>query len=539
MNRGRTPWTVLAATTLLSCGGCADFLPQRNAPAEGELPGSFSQSLAEATANDRWWQDFESPELDALVDEALAGNLTLRQAWARLAQSGSTAVQAASALYPELSFEADAGYTRSVTTTEGTSGASFGSQVRTTVVNGLASGISNALSGNSGETGTGGASAGGSLSGGATAGGESSSQRVTAETRQFGLSLAASYELDVWGRIASTYRAARFDVDASREDLESTAMTLVAEVVQRWLGILEQQALHEVLTAQVETNRTYLELVELRFRKSLASALDVYQQRQAVSEVESQFPLVEAQEQLLRHELALLLGRAPASELAAGGYDLERLPPPPDTGLPADLLVNRPDVRAALARLEAADRRVAAARADRLPAIRLSGGIGYNAADITSIFDDWFLNLAAGLTAPLFDGFRRQAEVERTLAVVEERLANYRLTVLTAIKDVEDALVRERRQREYIDALTRQQENTRNELREATERYRKGQNDYLPVLTALGRTQALTRTLVGARTDLLVYRLNLYRALGGSWTQELSAPPAFEEQNTVAKVTHP
>jgi NodT family efflux transporter outer membrane factor (OMF) lipoprotein len=307
-------------------------------------------------------------------------------------------------------------------------------------------------------------------------------------------------------------------------------MTLAAEVANRWLAIIEQQALKALLSEQVETNKTYLELVELRFRKARVSALDVYQQRQTVAEVEKLIPLVEAEEQVLRNELAVLLGKPPGTLIGVGAYDLEEVPDFPEIGVPAELLINRPDVRSALARLTASDYRVAVARADRLPAIRLTGGIGYDADDISNLFDDWFLNLAAGITAPILDGRRREAEVERTLAVVEERLASYRLTVLTAMREVEDAVVRERKQREHVQALARQLEDAANALREAGERYKKALNDYLPVLTALERTQFLTRSLVVARRDLLTFRVNLYRALGGDWTGELERPARLSDE---------
>jgi NodT family efflux transporter outer membrane factor (OMF) lipoprotein len=400
---------------------------------------------------------------------------------------------------------------------------------------GVAQGLQNQLDPSSGSGSTGGSSgisAGGSLNQERT-----EPYRVTRETKQFGLSLAASYEVDLWGRIYTAYRAADYDYDATREDLESVAMTLAAEVADRWLRIIEQEELRRLLSEQLETNKTYLELVELRFRKGQegVSALDVYQQRQAVGEVAKQVPLVEAQEQLLRYDLAVLLGKPPASELATGEYELTTVPPLPSTGVPAELLARRPDIRAGLSRLNAADYRVASARADRLPAIRLTGGIGYSTDDIDHFFDDWFVNLASGLTMPLFDGFRREAEVERTLAVVEERLADYRLTVLTAIREVEDALIQERKQREYIEALTQQVDDASRALREATERYQKGLNDYLPVLTALERTQALTRNLISARRELLIYRVNLYRALGGSWTQELEAPVRLSDEVAMAK----
>jgi outer membrane protein TolC len=199
------------------------------------------------------------------------------------------------------------------------------------------------------------------------------------------------------------------------------------------------------------------------------------------------------------------------------------------------LLVQRPDIRAALARLHAADFLTGSARAELLPAIRLTGGIGTNTAEIRNLFDDWFVSVAAGLTGPIFEGLRRTAEVERSQAVAEQRLAEYRLTVLTAIQEVEAALIQEIRQREYLEALAEQLEAAQNALREAGERYRKGLNDYLPVLAALERTQALTRQTVIGRRQLLSYRLSLYRALGGTWTRDLQAPVPLSEQAAAVK----
>ena len=495
------------------------------------IPQAFSDAGGARQTPDRWWDTFNSPQLTSLVDEALAENLSLRQAWARLDQAGATAVQAGASLYPSLDLSANATYERR----EGTQvvkAPSFRGQIADAAASGVTTGITNAvrseLNGTTVTNATG-------VAGTSATFQQDTTTRIRTESQQYGLGVAASYEIDLWGRIWSQRQAAEHDVQATVGDLQTTAMTLASEVATRWLGILEQREKLRVLREQLETNRTYLELVELRFRKSLVSALDVFQQQQAVAAVEKQIPRVEAQEQLLRHELAVLLGKPPQWQFDVGEYDLESLPSLPPAGIPADLLANRPDVRAAYARLQAADYTVAAARADRLPAIRLTGGASYSSGQIEYLFDDWVANIAASLTAPLFDGFRRNAEVQRTLAVVEERLADYRLTVLTAIREVEDALVEERLQRDHIEALSRQLTSAQNSLDEAVERYRKGLNDYLPVLTALESTQQLTRDLVTARRDLLVLRVDLHRALGGSWMNELEAPARLSDEHAIAR----
>jgi len=460
-----------ALLALTACGlaGCQPFKPSPRMHATEVLPVSFSDSGQGDERVDRWWEAFGSAELNALMDVALADSLTLKETWARLRQAEAVAVRAGAGLFPELSLDASHSRTRSSTV---------------------------------GPTGS----------------------RVTATTKRFGLGLAATYEVDLWGRIRSGEQAAQLDTLATREALEAAAISLTAEVANRWVQILEQRATRGLLGEQLKTNRTFEELVELRFRKSFASALDVYQQRQTVARVEAQMPLVDSREQVLLHELTLLLGKNARAEIPLAAGALPKLPPLPPTGLPSELLARRPDVRVALANLQAADYRVAAARADRLPAIRLTGDAGFSSAELEDLFDNWAATLAAGLVAPILDGGRRTAEVERTRGVVQERLAVYQRTVLTAFKEVEDALVRERQQRKHLVALDRQIDVASNTLREARKRYGQGLNDYLPVLTALATVQQLERDRLGAQRDLVLFRISLYRALGGSWTNRLEPP---------------
>jgi outer membrane protein TolC len=197
----------------------------------------------------------------------------------------------------------------------------------------------------------------------------------------------------------------------------------------------------------------------------------------------------------------------------------------PALGLPADLLANRPDVRAAGLRLQATEWQVAAARANRLPAIRLAAGAQYGRNDLDLLFDTWLLSLAANLTAPIFDGGRRAAEVDRTQAEADENLWAYRRIVLTAIKEVEDALENETRQLEHIEGLIAVREAAQNGLQEAIGRYRNGLSDYLPVLTQLLVVQDLERDLISQRALLVLYRVGLYRALGGGWSTYAELEP--------------
>jgi outer membrane protein TolC len=143
------------------------------------------------------------------------------------------------------------------------------------------------------------------------------------------------------------------------------------------------------------------------------------------------------------------------------------------------------------------------------------------------LFDNWVLSLASNLVAPILDGGRRAAEVDRTRAVVNENLMLYRETVLTAIKEVEDALVRERKQREHIEGLKLTINAARRALEQATERYRRGISDYLPVLTQLLAVQGLERDLIQQENFLVNDRISLYRALGGTWVNNLAPPQGY------------
>jgi multidrug efflux system outer membrane protein len=463
---------------------CSPFRPQVRKSPEGILPKTFSLYTPQAEHTDRWWEEFNDRELNALVDTALSDSLTLKEAWARLNQTRALAVKAGSDLYPDLTANAGGFYGRQKTDT------------------GLQQG------------------------------------GTTRRVKDHSLGLSTNYELDLWGRISSEREAAELEATATREDLNTAVMTLAAEVTNRWANIISQRMQKRLLQKQLKTNMTYLELVELRFRKSMVSALDVYQQRQVVEKIRAEIPLAEAREQLLLHELALLLGKLPRTPLEINRDVLPSLSGIPATGLPADLLAKRPDVRASGLRLKSADWQVAAARAARLPAISLAATASYGADQLDLLFNNWILKLAGSLAAPIFDGNRRKAEVDRTRAVADQNLALYRETVLTAVKEVEDALISETKQREHIEALELQMDAAQRALDQAVLRYRKGVDNYLPVLTQLLTVQGLERDLIQRQTELVIYRVSLYRALGGTWTEALTPGAGSEPAETRGDANH-
>ncbi|MCF8053137.1 MAG: efflux transporter outer membrane subunit [Desulfobacterales bacterium] len=460
---------ILIAVMVCSILGaaCSPFAPRPRAVPEEDLPQTYSLYTGESEPERRWWHSFADPELNRLVETAMADGLSIQEAWARLNQARAVAVQAGAARYPDLTAEGSALVGRQ----------------------------------------------------------KSSAAAESRQLEQTGIGLASRYEIDLWGRVAAGREAALLGAAAAREDLNTAAVTLSAEVASRWIGIISQRMQKDLIEEQLKINRTLFELVKLRFKTAMVSALDVYQQKQVVENLETELPLVEEREALLNHQLAVLLGKPPRTELAVRRQSLPDPAPLPPAGLPADLLSARPDVRSAGLRLEAADWQVAEARANRLPALSLAANARYGEGDLDVIFDRWLLSLAANLTAPIFDGGRRAAEVERSVSVADERLAVYRRTVLTAVKEVEDALVSEARQKEHIEGIARVIATARQALEEAGNRYRNGLNDYLPVLTQLLSVQRLERELVQRKADLLATRIQLHRALGGTWAEEMTPPP--------------
>jgi NodT family efflux transporter outer membrane factor (OMF) lipoprotein len=402
---------------------------------------------------ERWWRAFGDPELNRLVRLALADNPGLRIAWARLDQARAVARKAGAGLYPALNAEAD-----------------------------LAGTISK----------------------------ESKSASLQ-------LGLAASYEVDLWGRVRATRDAARLDLLATRKALEATAISLAAEIATAWYQLVERRGQLALLGRQLDTNQTVLILVSLRFEQGQGRAADVLQQRQLVESIRGEQVQAKAQVRVLEHQLAILTGRPPTKLSVKRVRRLPALKALPRTGVPAALLQRRPDVHSAYLKVRAADRRVAAALADRYPRLSLSAKASLTGGFNPAAFYSWLTNLAANLLAPLFDGGARRAEVARTRAVAAGALHEYGQTVLVALREVEDALTREQQQARYLASLDRQLRLSALVIEQLRHGYLNGAEEYLRVLDALLRHQALQRTRLAATRDRLLYRIALCRALAGGW----------------------
>jgi NodT family efflux transporter outer membrane factor (OMF) lipoprotein len=470
---------LLAALAALGAG-CVPYAAVRDPlPPTLDLgaprPRGGEEAPAEAEANgtptpDRWWTAFGDPALTEAVEEAVVENFQVRAAWARVRQADTLGAQADSQRWPQLTAQIEAGRRRIVL-----------------VLPDAAREI---------------------------------------ENNTFSLSLPVSYEIDVLGRVDAQVQAAGYDFVAARDDVEALAMTVAANVVEAWISVIYQRALRRLLEQQLAASEVYRELLELRFAEGLGTALDVFQQRAQVEGLHAQIALTFAQESVAEQQLAVLLGRLPGAPIVPPDrVALPEVPASPGRGVPADLLVRRPDVRAARRRVEAADQRVAAAIADRFPRLTLTGSLGLSSPDLGTLFQSFVYSIVGSVLGPIFDGERREAIVQQHHAIVWERTEQLAQILVTAALEVESALVQERQQREHLAALEARVEASRNALAEARDRFAAGiLPEYLNVLTALTALHQAEQSLLQARRQLLSFRVQLYRALGGSWTADLQMP---------------
>lgn len=451
------PIVILVLTaTLLS--GCAFMAPGEVAPNSG-MPETFHNAGNPAQASpDRWWLAFNDPQLDALIDEALQHNLEFKQAISRLQQAEALLKNAHALRLPVLNAKGDA---------------SKSSQPTATI----------------------------------------DSEGVTTS-----VSLAAAFELDLWGKLTARSRGARLDQQASQEDLKALLLGLSARVADAYYLVIEQRAQLDLTEQSIAAYRDSAQMVERRYRQGLVPAVDLYQARQNLAAAEATRATTVSHLKAAEHALAVLVGRYPGNDIAG---TLAVLPSPPESfpaGLPSELLTRRPDLQSALLRVQAQDSRRAAAIAERFPTINLLGSYGSSRSTFSvPTIEGEFWNLVAGITLPLLDGGRRRAEVSRQEALLEESLARYRQTVLIAFQEVEDALVRNRQNERRIRYLAETEQAASAALRLSLERYRYGLNEYLQVLTAQTYHFQVQGNLLSARRQILSDRISLARALGGSW----------------------
>jgi outer membrane protein, multidrug efflux system len=444
------------------CSGCTLQTVKTPTPT---LPAAFETALPGDQGNwpsKTWYHGFASAELDSLLDRASRNNFDLSAAEARIAQADARARQAHAAILPSVEADGNINYL-----------------------------------------------AGHSVNG-------------SAHETDWAALLSASYEVDFWGKNRAAADSAKFLSVASRADRDTIALTTLAGVANGYFQVLSLRERLAIARSNVEAARGLMQIVDSRYKAGLSNPVEVAAQKAALAVAELTIPQLEQSEQEARAALADLLGQNPEG-FTIEGAPLEAIKEPAvAAGLPSDLLIRRPDVFTAEAKLRSANADLVAARAALFPSLSLTaaGGLqnpALNAAVIALTGAGPTLNLGAALVQPIFDGGRLRAVRAEALAKDEELIANYRASIVAALVDVENSLSAIHHLDTARDFQNESLAQSERAFEGARLRYKAGSGDLLTVLE-------VQRTLYAVRDQFSQYRLarlqasvSLCKALGGGW----------------------
>jgi NodT family efflux transporter outer membrane factor (OMF) lipoprotein len=476
----------------------------------------------------QWWRTFHDPELDALVLRALNKNYNLQIATTRLRQARAQRGMVAADLLPEV--DADAGYSHArgsknvVLPFGGGGGAGGGSATK-----------AQPRSSSAGDPPVDAPNSSGSQNGNASRTtqnqlsplGKGSLPGVTTDLYQIGFD--SNWELDIFGGTRRRLEAATADLTAALESRRDVMVTLVSEIARNYLELRGAQQRLEVARENLAAQTEILELTRSMRKSGLVSDFDVSRSAAQVATTASTIPPLEAGTRRLIHTLSTLLSEQPnalSDELAAE-KPLPSLPPEVPVGLPSDLLKRRPDIRRAERQLAAATARIGSAKADLFPKFALTGSIGLDSSTVSHLFD-WqsrYFLISPTVTWPAFDAGRIVSNIRLQKANRDESLLQYRSTILSALREVEDALVTYACEQSRRASLAEALNESRRSFEVAREQYQHGLATFLNVLdaqrTIFAAQDALAQSDQTACTDLVA----LYKALGGGWEirDEISA----------------
>lgn len=464
-NRKTVCITISAFLLFLSAFGCTigpDYRrPSINTPSSWRLTEPEAKDLADTN----WWQQFDDPVLNKLIISALNENKDLRMAAARVEEFMGRYSTTRAALFPQVGV----------------------------------SGI-------------------GQRKGGTDYTNPPWSSAAENPYNNFQTFSSASWELDIWGRIRRATEAGRADLLSSEEGRRGVILTVVAATAIAYTDLRHLDKQLEIAQRTVKSREDSFNLFSLRFERGLISELEL---RQSESEYRSALATIPLLEKLIGQQedsLNVLLGRNPGSIPRGRHLDTLVLPEVP-TGLPSALLDRRPDIRQAEQNLIAANARIGVAKALYFPTISLTGSYGVESKDLSNLFTGpskmW--SYGVPVTMPIFTAGSIAGQVKVAEALQEQSLIKYQQVIQQAFREVEDALIDQRKSREQLTIQKQQLEALRSYASLATLRYENGYTSYLEVLDA--ERSLFNAELACAQTQGTLFRalVNLYKSVGGGW----------------------
>ena len=463
--RWRAGYCALSSLALSACYvGPAYHHPDVPMPAAWVTADVDAQ--AEAPQSD-WWRSFGSAQLNDYISRAQAANDDIGAAMARIREADAQARIAGAALLPTI--VGNAGPSRQVQSA-------------------------------------------------APAGTTSSPYNL------YTVGLAASYQVDFWGANRAAHNAALATAQASRFDRETVALTVMTSVALSYFEVLEYRDRLQVARQNRENAQTILTDLEFEAQVGTATALDVAQQATTVATVNAEIPPLQEQLQQSSDALAILIGADPEQiQISEGGLDALTTPAV-TAGLPSQLLARRPDVAEAEADLRSANANIGVARAAFFPTLNLTASGGYASTALSTLISpvDRVFAVSGALAQTIFDNGAHSGQYQYSRARYDELLSDYHKTVLTALGNVEDALVAVQRAAEAQLRLEDASEKAQRAFEFAQLQFQGGTTN---VLTMLSVEQALFTAqdaLVQGKFAHMQALIDLYQALGGGWHQEQS-----------------
>ena len=446
-----------------------------------EMVGEWKEiTLQPAEHRGQWWKIFEDSALDELQTRALANNPSLKVAAARVDQARAQARAVASTLLPTLQAGGNAVRAKS-------------------------------------------ASAGNVAFGGAT--------NDLKPYNLYGAGATLTYEVDLFARILDSERALEFETDAQDALYRSTLLALQADVASTYFTLRALDAERLLLRDTVAVRKEAARIMARRFEVGTVGEQDLRRTEADLAQAKAELLTVDRARAGYENALAVLLGELPSS-FSFPEASIVMRPPQIPAGLPSTLLARRPDVDQAVATMQAANRRIGAARAAFFPSLSLTSNFGYESASLADLFKwssrNWALGQVGGsaLAMTIFDSGRTIARVDSAQAVYEQALETYRAQVLVAFADVENALAAQRLLAESQQQLAAAAEATRRTLDLTRKRYDQGDVSYFEVADADRQALAASRAAIAAQGARMNAAVTLIRALGGGWEEETREKPS-------------
>ena len=463
----------LAVAALLSACGTVgkDFVAPKgiDTPAFRHAAAEPADQAARLPA--AWWTVFGDKELDQLEQRALRDNPNVRAAAQRLVQAQAQLGVTRASQLPTVGVSA--GVANSRTSAESPMGATFGHQ---------------SIKGN-----------------------------------EFSVGANFSYELDLWGRVRRAVEAADAQALAAQDDRDGVMLMLSGQVATTYWQLRGLDADIAILNDALATRRESQQLIEARFNAGLSNELDVSRTRIERANAEADIQEAQRQRNTLEHALAVLVGASPSEPVLAPAAGTA-LPQPPaiPVGLPASLLGQRPDLAASVATLKAFNAQVGVAEGAYYPSLSLTGNFGYASETLSNLAKGSARQFSFGplaLSLPVFEGGRIEANVKLAKARYDEAVANHEGRLLTALREVEDALSDVQQRQKQGDVQVQAQQAAARAVQVAQARFDRGVSTYLDVTDAQRSALAADRAAAQIRTQRLLAAVSVARALGGGWQQ--------------------